>query len=130
MCDVKERPLILNPERCNPEDHLVFSIDGSVAANTCEGKYTIEVCALNRKELADDRRKKVIRPFVKRLASIFKKYEHDAHQLEIMIEHEIEMYIEESGDIELEYTLFRKQSLAWIASMMEKAMESNKKDIQ
>jgi uncharacterized protein (TIGR02646 family) len=46
-----EQPLLLDPRRDRPEQHLVFAEDGSVASVTPEGQTTIEVLGLNRAQL-------------------------------------------------------------------------------
>jgi len=51
-----ERPLLLEPRHDDPEQHLVYSEDGSVASNTEEGRATIEILGLNRAQLLAARR--------------------------------------------------------------------------
>jgi uncharacterized protein (TIGR02646 family) len=46
-----ERPLLLEPRYDDPEQHLVFAEDGSVASSTEEGRATIEILGLNRAQL-------------------------------------------------------------------------------
>ncbi|HKP09610.1 MAG TPA: AAA family ATPase [Gaiella sp.] len=46
-----ERPLLLEPRYDDPEHHLVFAEDGSVASSTDEGRATIEILGLNRAQL-------------------------------------------------------------------------------
>ena len=51
-----ERPLLLEPRRDDPEQHLVYAEDGSVASTTDEGRATIEILGLNRAQLLASRR--------------------------------------------------------------------------
>jgi uncharacterized protein (TIGR02646 family) len=51
-----EKPLILDPCRDNPEDHLIFSENGTVASDTDRGRVTIEIFNLNRGSLVEERR--------------------------------------------------------------------------
>jgi uncharacterized protein (TIGR02646 family) len=51
-----ERPLLLEPRRDDPEQHLVYAEDGSVASTTEEGRATIEILGLNRAQLIASRR--------------------------------------------------------------------------
>ena len=51
-----ERPLLLEPRHDDPEQHLVYSEDGSVASTTDEGRATIEILGLNRAQLLASRR--------------------------------------------------------------------------
>ena len=44
----REKALLLDPCRHQPEDHLVFESTGEVASKTEEGKATIKICGLNR----------------------------------------------------------------------------------
>lgn len=53
--DAIEHPLILNPGRSYPEDHLQFRYDGLVAPKSMLGEYTIEILRLNRAELVKAR---------------------------------------------------------------------------
>ncbi len=46
-----ERPLLLEPRYDDPEKHLVYAEDGSVASTTDEGSGTIEMLGLNRAQL-------------------------------------------------------------------------------
>ena len=50
-----ERPLLLEPRRDDPEQHLVYAEDGTVASSTEEGRTTIDVLGLNRAQLVADR---------------------------------------------------------------------------
>lgn len=52
-----ERPLLLDPCRDDPEQHLEFRPDGSVRAVSERGEVTIKVLNLNRGPLVDDRRR-------------------------------------------------------------------------
>ena len=51
-----ERPLLLEPRQDDPEQHLVYAEDGSVASTTEEGRATIEILGLNRAQLLASRR--------------------------------------------------------------------------
>ncbi len=46
-----EEPLLLDPCHDNPEDHLIFSMDGKVDALTKRGRVTIDILRLDRPEL-------------------------------------------------------------------------------
>lgn len=46
-----ERPLLLEPRYDDPEHHLVFAEDGSVASTTVEGSASIGILGLNRAQL-------------------------------------------------------------------------------
>jgi uncharacterized protein (TIGR02646 family) len=50
-----ERPLLLEPRHDDPEQHLVYAEDGSVASPTEEGRATIEILGLNRAQLLASR---------------------------------------------------------------------------
>jgi uncharacterized protein (TIGR02646 family) len=52
---LRERPLLLDPCRDKPEEHLVFSEDGFVSSGTEPGRITIEVLDLNRAQRTDER---------------------------------------------------------------------------
>ena len=56
-----EEPLLLNPETDNPEKHFEFLRNGTITSKTKQGLITIEVCQLNRKGLAGNRRKAIDR---------------------------------------------------------------------
>jgi hypothetical protein len=51
-----EQPLLLDPFRDVPQEHLVFDENGEVAGRTERGRVTIEVLGLNRAWLLDARR--------------------------------------------------------------------------
>ena len=51
----EESPLLLDPRRDDPEQHLVYAEDGSVASTTDEGRATIEILGLNRAQLLASR---------------------------------------------------------------------------
>ena len=50
-----ERPLLLEPRHDDPEQHLVYTEDGSVVSTTDEGRATIEILGLNRAQLVASR---------------------------------------------------------------------------
>ena len=50
-----EQPLLLEPRHDDPEQHLVYAEDGSVASLTEEGRATIEILGLNRAQLLASR---------------------------------------------------------------------------
>ncbi len=52
-----ESPLLLNPCKDNPSDHLVFAEDGRVYSDTLKGKTSILVHGLNRGNLVEKRKK-------------------------------------------------------------------------
>lgn len=63
---INEKPLLLNPEIDNPNEHLEFNFDGTLKGVTVRGLATIEICKLNRKakenyepRLAERRKKKI-----------------------------------------------------------------------
>ena len=54
--ETRERPLLLDPCRDFPEEHLVFDQSGHVASDTERGHTTIAVLGLNRPALVNARR--------------------------------------------------------------------------
>jgi len=56
LIDAAEEPLLLDPCRDRPEEHLSFNLNGWVEATTRRGAATIDVLALNRAELVAARR--------------------------------------------------------------------------
>lgn len=129
QCDEKEQPLLLNPEKCNPEDHFSFLIDGTISSKTEEGEYTIETCKLKRKYLNDQRRK-VIDDLVRRLAGILGNFYQTPAEISNRIIDELAEFDKELEDETEEFTMFRKQAKNWYAEMINQAMKSNKVDIQ
>jgi uncharacterized protein (TIGR02646 family) len=57
-----EKPLILHPEIDEPERHIIFLTNGSLKDITQRGKWTIQICKLNRVELVL-KRKEIIDDF-------------------------------------------------------------------
>ncbi|MFK7796745.1 MAG: HNH endonuclease [Aureispira sp.] len=52
----QEQPFIIHPEvETQPERHFIFTKDGSIKGRTPEGKETIIICKLNRKDLRRER---------------------------------------------------------------------------
>ena len=54
-----EQPLLLDPTVDEPDDHLVFFDDGTVASETERGQTTIRIVALNRPELVAARQRAI-----------------------------------------------------------------------
>ncbi len=54
-----EKPLLLNPELDNPEEHLSFYPDGRIYGLTERGKVTINICQLNRTPLILRRKERI-----------------------------------------------------------------------
>ena len=126
--DATEVPLLLNPERCNPDHHLDFNRDGSIISLSDRGKYTIETCDLNRKYLRDKRRK-IVDCLVKRFAGIFGENK-DAATTQDNINREIQSFIYDSYDEEQPFLMFRRKMIDRIEELEEEAQTSNRHDIQ
>ncbi len=56
----EEEPLILNPCEDDPEQHLIFSENGTVVSETPAGQMTIEILGLNRMSLVEARYQKLL----------------------------------------------------------------------
>ncbi len=54
-----EQPLLFDPCRDNPEEHLVYRDDAEVASSTDRGRLTIELFDLNRRQLVEARRQRL-----------------------------------------------------------------------
>ena len=54
--EAHEEPLLLDPCRDHPEEHLVFDALGRVVSDTRRGQTTISVVGLNRRHLVDARK--------------------------------------------------------------------------
>ena len=52
-----EKPLLLNPEIDDPNDHLAFRPDGSIHGKTWRGKETIRICGLDTDGMKKERKK-------------------------------------------------------------------------
>lgn len=52
-----EQPLLLDPCADQPDEHLLFSLDGTVSGVTDRGRATIEIVGLNRTSLVAERRR-------------------------------------------------------------------------
>jgi uncharacterized protein (TIGR02646 family) len=52
----QESPLLLDPCADEPDEHLVFSADGTVSGLTARGRATIEILDLNRSSLCEARK--------------------------------------------------------------------------
>lgn len=129
QCDQVEQPLLLNPEKCNPEDHFAFDFDGTISSKTEEGKYTIDTCKLDRAYL-NDKRREVFNHFVRRLAGKIERFSQNPEKIyEEIIDELAEFNVELENETE-EFTMFRKQAKNWYAEMINQAMKSNKVDIQ
>lgn len=66
-----ERPMLLDPCRDDPDEHLVFQQDGTVSGLTERGAATIEVLGLNRSPLVAARLEQVKHFELARLANKF-----------------------------------------------------------
>jgi uncharacterized protein (TIGR02646 family) len=54
-----EKKLLINPYADDPENHLHFSMDGTILSNTEDGKVTIQLLKLNRENLLFRRQKAI-----------------------------------------------------------------------
>lgn len=102
-----EKPLLLNPERCNPEEHLDFCRDGSIVSLSQYGEYTIKVCDLNRKNLKDQRRR-IVDKLVRKFIGILAKKRDEESTKEKMCE-AVQDFINEAYDVEEPFLLFRRK---------------------
>lgn len=121
--DEIEKPLLLNPERSDLENQLIFDRRGNVTSNKPEGKYTIKTCDLNRKYLVDERRT-IIDDFVKKVKSIcvkyievsngVKHYKETTHMYSEIIGL-MQSFINESKEVDRRpFIGFRKQAIDWL----------------
>ena len=117
-----EEPLLLNPERSELENQLIFDKNGDVKSEKPEGKYTIETCDLKRTYLVDERRK-IIDDFVKEVKSVCvehievfdggKRYkETERMRIEMMVL--MRSFISKSRDMDNPFIGFRKQAIDWL----------------
>lgn len=94
-----EKPLLLNPELDEPEDHLAFYPDGRIYGLTERGKKTIDMFQLNRNVLLL-KRKKWIDKFRFSLKSVLEKMitletgKDEASILELAFQHLFEELLE------------------------------------
>lgn len=125
LYDQIEKPLLLNPERSDLENQLIFDKSGKVTSDKPEGLYTIKTCDLNRKYLVDLRRK-IIDDFVKKVKSVCFKYyievsngiKHDERIMYNKISEEILSFIEKSNDMDEPFIGFRKQAIDWLGGIV------------
>jgi len=72
---LNEKPLLLNPEIDNPDEHLTFMHDGTIIKknNSERGKKTIEICCLDREPLTLAR-KKIIDDYKEKIKDIYEEF--------------------------------------------------------
>ncbi len=71
----EEKPLLINPEvDVEPHNNFSFKSNGEIIGNSPEGKETIKVFKLNRKDLIRERQK-IREDYVKRIKSALNDYE-------------------------------------------------------
>jgi len=63
---LSEKPLLINPEIDNPEDHFYFLPNGDIKSLSEIGKATIRICELDREDLCRAR-KKLVNKFYKNI---------------------------------------------------------------
>jgi len=69
-----EKPLMINPEiEVTPERHFTFKVNGEIVGRTLEGKETINICKLNRKDLKRERIK-IRQGYVNEIKKSFDEY--------------------------------------------------------
>ncbi len=102
ILSLQEKPLLLNPEYDNPEEHLSFFPDGRIYGLTEQGKVTIDILKLNREPLVIERNKirLVMNEFLDILTIQFK----DIQKAKIFFLDELE----KRTDASYEYALFRR----------------------
>ena len=70
VCDAKEKPLMINPEKDNIEQLIEFERNGNIKSTNHRMRYTIETCKLNRKNL-NDKRKTILDQFQSHIETCF-----------------------------------------------------------
>jgi hypothetical protein len=106
-----ERPLMLNPEyEENPERHFSFRHNGKIVGRTEEGRETIRICNLNRKDLRRERIE-IREKYVRRIRSAFDDFVQSGQDVESVAEFKGELKgifksIKYSVDIDEEHSLF------------------------
>jgi len=105
--DRLEQPKIINPEREDILDEIVFDRDGKISSSNPRVTYTIdEVCKLNRNELVE-KRVKLINGFIRRVEKHYKRYLDEKNYTNYsMFDPDIEELIDECC-VESEFYAFR-----------------------
>jgi len=100
--DEEEKPLIINPEKENIIDEVLYDKDGIVSSSNNRVQYTIEkACNLNRNELVS-KRQEIITDFIN---SFNRHLEHFKTKGDLSrFEPEIESFIEKRDEKESFYT--------------------------
>lgn len=133
--DKIEKPLLLNPERSDLDNQLIFDKSGNVRSDKPEGQYTIETCDLNRTYLVDERRK-IIGEFVKDVKSvcvvieasngIMRYEEKDSMKQAILGVMQCFMsFIRKSMDMDEPFIGFRKQAIDWLDGIVTDCIGGN-----
>lgn len=107
--DVKEKPLLVNPEREDPFPLLVFDQNGKISSNDDRMKYTIELCKLDRDSLKT-RRKKILDDFKNNLKAEILLHKNKEDQ-KIVTQALVRQYIEKAKDSQEEFIAFRRYHL-------------------
>lgn len=115
LYDAQEVPMMINPEKVDPEGYLLFNENGQISSTDNRFIYTIDKCKLDRDDLNDQRRK-IYSDFKKKVNSRLLEYGDDKKLLESHIRALISDYVKESEDLENTYISFRRFSLKhkWI----------------
>lgn len=133
-----EKPLLLNPERSDLENQLIFDKSGKVTSEKPEGIYTIETCDLNRTYLVDERRK-IIDEFVKDVISAcfeyievsngmgIKRYEEKDRMKQAVsgVMRCFMSFIRKSMDMDKPFIGFRKQAIDWLDGIVAECVGGN-----
>ncbi|MEP0368028.1 MAG: HNH endonuclease [Cyclobacteriaceae bacterium] len=78
-----EKPVLINPELDNPDDHLVYLRDGKLEHLSDKGEESIRVYDLNRDELYVNGRQKFIDEFLKKITKRVERYSNGQRSFEV-----------------------------------------------
>ena len=123
--DRSEKPLLVNPEKRDPKDHIAFSKQGEIFSDQEEFIYTIETCGLNRPALIDDRRK-ILNDFQVKIVSILATYKNPEQQ-QLALQVLFRSFKIDSQDEANEFIAFRKYCIirGWLKKIVQQVRDTS-----
>lgn len=118
--DLLELPLMINPEKEDPESHISFDKSGNIFSVDRRYIYTIEKCNLKRNYLCDYRRE-ILKDFESKVRSRFVEYIDNKKRLYESIEELIRDFVSDANNLNKEYISFRKYAIknGWLNDIVK-----------
>jgi len=117
--DKLEQPQLVNPEKEDIYDYLVYKKNGHIRSNNDRVQYTITICKIDRTYLNKRRENLYLNDFEQKIISRIREYNRGEKSAKIKLRGFIEDFIKDSENPVKEFISFRKYIIKhWLKELI------------